>query len=123
MLRKYKQWIYEKNKVFHPYGQCENWCDEMRKVFPELKKVRGFYHCLSWGKREHWWLIDTNGNIVDPTISQFPTLNGHYEPWKEGTPEPTSRCLNCGELCYNNADTCSQACRVELLLSIKGCVI
>ena len=59
-----------------PYGACRAACDAMLLAFPELRLVRGHYLCPLWGDREHWWLVDPGGAIVDPTAAQFPT-RGH----------------------------------------------
>jgi len=113
-MNKYANWIQKKLESNDPCGKCEKWCHEMIKVFPELKLQRGFYHCLIWGKREHWWLKDKNDEIIDPTIKQFPNTFGTYEKWIEGTPEPTGKCSNCGQYCYNDNYVCSEACKTEL---------
>lgn len=85
------------------YGQCEYVCLNMIKIFPELKLVRGHYWDDELGKRQHWWLEDKSKAIIDPTVIQFPSNGfGEYEPWIEGTPEPTGKCPNCGEYCWNN---------------------
>jgi hypothetical protein len=63
----YKTWI---NKKFPNEYSCINQCKKgslaMKKVFPELKIQIGYanhiYHC---------WLIDKEGNIIDPTAKQF----------------------------------------------------
>ena len=106
----------------NPYGNCSEWCDEMKKVFPELKKVRGWYRCAVWGKREHWWLEDSLGCIVDPTAHQFPT-RGHtglceYEKHIEGSPEPTGKCMECGNYCYKGNPFCSDKCHESYIYFI-----
>lgn len=41
----------------------------MVEAFPELKRVRGHYHCPWLSKAQpHWWCVDPDGNIVDPTV-------------------------------------------------------
>jgi hypothetical protein len=115
-MKKYNEWIDRKLRIYNPYGQCENWCREMQETFPELKLQRGYYICPFWGKREHWWLIGPDNEIIDPTVSQFPSkgLFGEYENWIEGTKEPTGRCLNCGDYCYDDTIICSPLCKKEL---------
>ena len=54
-------------------GKCKEACEELVKENPELKLVRGYYICPLWGKQEHWWCKSSNGNIIDPTVKQFPT--------------------------------------------------
>lgn len=109
MKEKYKKWI-EKN-VTNPYGACDEIAQKMELAFPELKRVRGHYHCDVWGERAHWWLVDQDGGIIDPTAKQFPSGGcSTYKPWEEGENEPTGKCLNCGNYCYNGKSTCSKAC-------------
>lgn len=81
-MHKYRKWIKE-NVPTYCVCMCEKATLKMQKTFPELIRVKGFYHCPKWGKSAHWWLKTTAGTIVDPTISQF-LPNGHYEEWKEG---------------------------------------
>jgi hypothetical protein len=92
------------------YGQCDEATARMVAAFPELKRVRGHYHCILWGERAHWWCVSPEGDIVDPTARQFPSRGGHYEPWQEGEPEPTGMCPECGGLCYEGASVCSDEC-------------
>lgn len=54
-------------------GKCKQMCEVLLAERPELTLVRGFYHCPYWGEQQHWWLKDPEGNIVDPTVKQFPT--------------------------------------------------
>lgn len=109
MEQRYKDWI-EANVAENGYGQCKAVTEKMAAAFPELTRVRGHYYCLVWGERAHWWLTDQTGNIVDPTVQQFPTKCGEYVPWDEGQPEPTGLCLNCGDYCYDGKDCCSDGC-------------
>lgn len=105
----YEKWIAE--NVKETYGKCAEITLLMQEEFPELKRVRGHYYCLIWGERTHWWLVDELDNIIDPTKDQFPSKGvGHYEPWIEGSPEPTGKCPNCGELIYTGRELCSEEC-------------
>ena len=118
MEEKYLNWINE--NVYESYGKCTDVTLQMSKVFPELKRIRGFYYCPIFGKREHWWLVDIYGNIVDPTKKQFPSGGvGVYEEWIEGSNEPTGKCPNCGGYCFNESYCCSQECHNEYVQSIK----
>ena len=68
-------------------GRCAEATLAMAAVFPELTRVRGHYLCWVWGEREHWWLVEPNGEIVDPTADQFPSKGGGvYVPWDEASP-------------------------------------
>lgn len=65
---------------YHKYaGTCKEACETLLLTRPELRLVRGHYHCPMWGAREHWWLQDGEGAIVDPTVEQFPTLGAGAE--------------------------------------------
>jgi hypothetical protein len=95
------------------YGACREVTERLAAQFPELRRVRGHYYCVTWGERAHWWLVDPEGNIVDPTASQFPSKGkGQYVEWVEGTKEPTGRCPNCGDLCYDGGYCCSENCGI-----------
>lgn len=99
MKIKYKQWI--ENNVVDPKGKCKEYSNLMNSEFPELKKVRGWYYL----DRDipHWWLVDENDNIIDPTIDQFVSKNGVYIPIDESNfIEPSGKCLNCGRFVYGN---------------------
>lgn len=117
---RYEKWISE--NIRESYGKCSEATLRMNEEFPELKRVRGHYYCPIWGEREHWWLVDFEGNVVDPTKSQFPSRGiGHYEPWNEGDPEPTGMCANCGELIYDgNTTVCSEQCHREYVAFCTG---
>lgn len=120
-MTKYEQWI--KDNVTNSYGKCHEYCLEMQKVFPELQLVRGHYYCLIWGKREHWWL-KINDTVVDPTKDQFPTKGtGNYIELDSNEPEPTGRCPNCGEYCYDNKYLCSDYCEKSYLVYLNSGVL
>jgi hypothetical protein len=63
-------------------GACGIYCDDMRKVFPELKLITGHYSDpLTNSMYEHFWLEAPDGSVVDPTAIQFPTRGyGSYHP-------------------------------------------
>lgn len=108
----YQEWIEE--NVPDSYGACREVTKDMQKEFPELRRVRGHYYCWVWGKREHWWLED--GEVIDPTASQFPSKGkGRYEEW-QGL-EPTGKCPNCGEYCFEGEQV-HQHCHDEFVRSL-----
>ena len=112
MKADYQNWIFASglDQFENSYGQCQRVVAEMKKAFPELKIVSGWYHCCFWGERQHWWLVDEDGSIVDPTVSQFPSKGmGDYEPY-DGRPLPTGKCMNCGDYIYTGRDVCSDSC-------------
>lgn len=77
-------------------GKCKEACEALQKVIPELTLHRGWYNQPGWPKDSchHWWLQSPEGNIVDPTMFQFPTpgLNNLYEEFN-GIVE----CSECGK--------------------------
>ena len=117
---KYDKWINE-NISGSVTGRCKEISQTMQSVFPELILIRGHYHCMIWGERQHWWLTTPNGEIIDPTADQFPTKGGGvYIPWIEGDLEPTGKCLECGEYCYDGNPTCSETCSFYFRYSLLG---
>lgn len=93
------------------YGRCAETTDAMVVEFPELARVRGHYFDRLWGRREHWWCISPDGEIVDPTAAQFPSRGtGRYVQWIEGSPEPTGKCHNCGAEVFGGANFCDEEC-------------
>lgn len=68
---KYREWV--DAHVKDTYGTCRETCRDMVGAFPELKRVYGHYYCFVWGERTHFWCVDPEGAIVDPTSSQFPS--------------------------------------------------
>lgn len=115
MKDKYVRWIDEHVPDYSAaYGQCAAVTKRMLQAFPELSRVRGHYYCPAWGCREHWWLEDPDGVIVDPTARQFPSGGaGVYEPWDESQEEPTGVCPNCGDYIYGGGEVCSSNCWQE----------
>ncbi len=116
----YQDWITE-NVKDDGYGQCREVTEAMVAAFPELTRVRGHYYCWQWGEREHWWLVDPSGEIIDPTERQFPSKgHGEYVPWPEGAPEPTGMCPNCGGYSYDGNTCCSDRCSNAYLAYIMN---
>lgn len=75
-------------------GKCKEACEALQKVLPELRLVRGYYFDPIWNKEEpHWWLVDADGRITDPTKYQFPTA-GQTSFYREF--DGTIECANCG---------------------------
>lgn len=99
----------------YPRGTCQETAQAMVKDFPELTRVRGFYNDVLQGERPHWWCVDLEGEIVDPTAAQFAPC-GEYLPYDESLGEPRGQCLNCGGLMYDTplvVGVCSEACFEE----------
>lgn len=116
----YDQWI-QNNIPENSIGLCAALSLEMQKVFPELERVRGHYVCPFWGNREHWWLVTSDGTIVDPTVEQFPSKGlGDYIEWEEGASEPTGECYNCGDYTFNDESFCSSTCEQTTILDLMA---
>ena len=105
------------------HRKCKEWAYAMVACFPELRLVRGHYVCPVEGKVPHWWCVTPLECIVDPTAIQFVSLgSGEYIPYDESLPEPTGKCLNCGELRYNDDGCCGPACHGAVLKSFAKVV-
>lgn len=121
-MLKYNEWIDSHVKSYEDaYGKCWQVCDLMLKEFQELILVRGHYYCSVWGEREHWWLKTADNKIIDPTKIQFPSFGfGEYIELDNSEPQPTGKCPNCGEYCYNSDTMCSKVCETEYMSYING---
>ena len=112
----YKAWIRQNYPDYESaYGHCAEATEAMVRAFPELRRASGFYHCPVIGERTHWWCVDPDGGVVDPTAKQFPS-NGQFEYQElvQGRdPIPSGKCPNCGGWCYDGAYLCSDACHAE----------
>jgi len=107
----------------NPRGRCSSATAEMIVVFPELTRVPGvIYYDGGWSS-EHFWCVDYDGDIVDPTAAQFKNIT-HYAPWQPGDEVQVGRCMNCGVAIYEavfalggdiRRDHCSRECLEELL--------
>ena len=100
-------------------GTCKEACEKLLGDRPDLRLVRGHYFCPYWDTdNEHWWCVDAEGNIVDPTASQFPS-NGHgtYTEFNG-----TVACAQCGAdtpedqvYGYGNYGFCSTRCAMRFV--------
>lgn len=60
-------------------GKCKGMAEAAVAANPALRLVRGHYYCPFWGEQPHWWCVDENGEIHDPTAAQFPSKGaGEY---------------------------------------------
>ena len=111
MDQKYRDYIQDKYSTRDlAYGKCAEATLNMQKIFPKLVRVRGHVDCSIRGMKEHWWLKDED-TIIDPTALQFMIMSSsQYKEWDETAPEPTGKCGNCGDYCYNGDYTCSDRC-------------
>jgi hypothetical protein len=118
----YAQWI-AAHVPADPTGTCREVTAAMGAAFPELKRARGYYLGAGMERRwPHWWLVTADGTIVDPTAAQWPDHGrGFYAERDESEPEPTGKCSNCGEYCYEGrSPCCSEACDREYHAYIMG---
>ena len=123
---KYKEWI----SINFPTQQsartmCEDATKKMIVVFPELTRVRGLAHVeepyeLPPTKVPHWWCEDKDGKIIDPTAHQYPTSILKYDSVDNSKGEPSGKCPNCGELCYEGSYLCSSSCEKEYVKYMNG---
>lgn len=109
------------------YGQCQTAVTAMHKAFPELRIAKGHVY-TSWGMRAHWWLVNKDDEIIDPTARQFPALFG-YEEWKPGDELRVGKCVNCGEEIYRAVQSlddvkqesiCSATCHAAYSKYLEG---
>ena len=60
-------------------GKCKELSSYLVDKDPTLTLVRGHYCCPYWGKQPHWWVVKSDGTIIDPTAKQFPSKgSGEY---------------------------------------------
>lgn len=63
------------------YGHCHTAAGVIYKIFGP-KNVH-MYRALDDENLYHWWVVDKNGKIVDPTSEQY-TLLGKVPPYDQG---------------------------------------
>lgn len=104
---------------------CAEATRKMVDCFPELSRVRGMISVfepfgLPASKTTHWWCVDSAGEIVDPTAHQYPTHILNYSPIDETKGEPTGKCPNCGDLCYNGDYLCTSKCERDYMAYLNS---
>lgn len=118
MKPEYRQWIAE-NVVGTGIGFCHSYSALIQNEFQHLRIARGVYGCLMGGSYPHWWTVDVDETVVDPTAAQFPCKGeGTYEELTQEEIEasfPCGKCANCGNDIYkaDNAPSdmlCSSEC-------------
>lgn len=87
VLSAYDRWIAAYRSRGEPVvGHCQVVCELMQREFPELI-LRGGYVRTLFGCDIHFWLVTSDGTIVDPTASQFGSLE--FEDYEDaGTTDP-----------------------------------
>ena len=77
-------------------GRCKEFCDELIESNPDLRLVRGYYYEPLWDREEeHWWCVDINNEIHDPTKKQYPS-GGIKEFYREF--DGTLECEECKKI-------------------------
>lgn len=108
------------NHFAHYAGKCHLYVWEWIKENPALLPQSGFYDCLFWGYRQHWWAIDEDGEVFDPTDLQFPSSGaGEYIPLHEAQ----IPCPECGDIIppfrigmfHHNHMVCSEDCYSRMI--------
>lgn len=55
-------------------GKCKELSEALAAKHPNYTLVRGFYYEPLWSREEqHWWCVDEQGTIHDPSRKQFPS--------------------------------------------------
>lgn len=88
-------------------ARCAEFSQAFAKQFPELRTERGWVkdHITIGQGTEHWWCVDPEGNIVDPSLNQFrmwrqpeKLVYTVFNPEKDHI--YIGRCHNCGDGIY-----------------------
>lgn len=107
---KYTAWI----KARYPtpetaYLKCKEATAAMVADFPELRRIRGNV-MVGIQFRPHWWCLTPDGDVIDPTAHQWPTMPGLYDAIPDGAEEPHGKCLECGSELYRSRGAQSYLC-------------
>jgi hypothetical protein len=119
MKQEYQDWIDNyKGDIFR---KCVEVTQEMQQVFPELRIVKGMATILEdFNDYPHQWLIDLEGNIVDPTKKQWIGII-EYKEITEKDEQLVGKCPNCGEWIYGNyREFCDDKCADSYLRYIMS---
>lgn len=101
-------------------GKCKEFAEALSKE-NGYTLVRGWYYDPIWNREEaHWWCVDAEGNIHDPTSKQFPSggVAEFYRPF-----EGYFECAECGAKVKeadvvdmgNSYTVCSDRCALALV--------
>lgn len=87
----------EQNNYSKYRGKCKEMSESLSAEMG-YRLVRGHYYCPFWGKQAHWWTVDGDGMIHDPTRLQFPSFgNGEYVEFDGWT-----KCAECEKRIHEN---------------------
>jgi hypothetical protein len=128
---KYLLWIEKYESENNILGKCKEACELMIKEFPELTITNGFVQsslidieCDIEEGYEHWWCKDNEGNIIDPTRSQYRLVEPiNYVEIDDNHPArnmPRKHCPNCGKYFYGDSYLCSEECELEYIEYTTG---
>jgi formylmethanofuran dehydrogenase subunit E len=100
-------------------GKCREEAEKLAKK-KGYRLVRGYYHEPMWNeKQQHWWCVDDEGNIHDPTAKQFPSygVKQFYEEF-----DGLVSCEECGKeitedemIMQGPYPVCSTRCAMRLV--------
>jgi hypothetical protein len=103
---KYADWIrdYVEVRKGNVRQMCESATAAMVKAFPELERVPGSIRFDDSEGIEHWWCETAEGEVVDPTASQFSERSLSYVRWQPGMEVRVGRCMQCGWDIYDRPE-------------------
>lgn len=124
---RYAAWIAERYPTREKaLAQCAEATTAMAAAFPELRRVAGLVaHGDYVEDLEHWWLVEANGAIVDPTLAQWNAMFilGYHEI-KPDSPiygKPRRKCMNCSRYYFGGGSgICSKRCEVAFDADFKS---
>lgn len=126
-MNRYEEWIdaFLAERKGYVRGDCASATLQMARAFPELKRVAGhvrvrdrFYETI----QEHFWCVDPDGQIVDPTEAQFQTVL-EYIPWSPDKEVRVGRCVNCGIDIYAKVPSLDEPGHTRNFCDDPGCEV
>jgi hypothetical protein len=104
-------------------AQCYSFCEAFVEKFSHLTMVKGWYVAAEHNYTEHWWLIEKDGTVVDPTKGQFSIQTGEYVSHGSKRAKELElfakigRCPNCGGDIYEGDEDFGGVCSDECAAS------
>lgn len=131
---KYEKWIGKHSSdIFKVLGRCQSICTKMVAEFPELRITNGFVKLDGVEEQQtHWWCVDPDNNIVDPTAFQYVWNNTpilQYIEIDDDHPArkyPRRKCMNCGKYFFDGPGhkeyypCCDKKCLEEYTIYVFG---